>query len=61
MGRSQGPSLAATILQSGLSSVRKEPEELITRGQNWMNGDSTLLAGFSVQHHCGARPHRVAR
>lgn len=51
MGHSQGASLAGTVLWLLLSSVGREPRELITGGQNLMNGDAALLAGFSLQHN----------
>lgn len=35
----------------------REPRELITRGQNWMNGDSALLAGF----HCSIMWHPASQ
>lgn len=51
MGHSQGASLAGTVLRLLPSSMGREPKELITGGQNLMNGDAALLAGFSLQHN----------
>lgn len=51
MGHSQGASLAGTVLCLLPSSMGREPKELITGGQNLMNGDTALLAGFSLQHN----------
>lgn len=49
-GHSQGASRAGTILWPLLPSLGREPGELITRGQNLMNGDTALLADFSGPH-----------
>lgn len=55
---------ASPVLRPVLSRVREDLRELITRGQNWMNEDSALLAAFSGHFNtaavCGAQPHRMA-
>lgn len=58
MGHSQGASLAGTVLWLLLSSMGREPRELITGGQNLMNGDAALLASFSLWHN--VEPSRAA-
>lgn len=50
MGHSQGASLAGTVMRLLLPSMGREPRELITRGQNPVNGDMALLAHFPLQH-----------
>lgn len=51
MGHSQGASLAGTVPWPLLSSVGRMPRELVSRGQNPMNGDTALLAGFSLLYN----------
>lgn len=52
----QGASLAGSALRSLLSSVGREPRELITRGQSPVNGPAALLAGSLLQHSAEPKP-----